>query len=316
MTRAALATLGALALVVRLPALVADRHLTFDDGVFGASAVAMRHGGEPFREVFSSQGPLFLPLVWVGDVLGFRVENAPRMVAVLAGLAVAALVYDIGRRLVGPGVGALAAIVATTSGSMLWTTGPLAADGPGIALALAAVDVALAYRKRPGLRLALAFGGLIAAAFAIKSLFAVPAAVVIAWVLLERRAWRHLGAGVAASAVVVVGLALPWGLADVWDQAVAYHLEAAGSRTPGANLEKVFSTLWDRDLLLLALAVSALWFAIHDRLVGRGADASEAGLAPPASRWDSPAGPIVAWLGLIVAVLILEHPLWLSLIHI
>ena len=55
-----------LTVALRIPAFVAERHLTFDDGVFGASAVAMRAGGQPFRDVFSSQGPLFLPLVWVG----------------------------------------------------------------------------------------------------------------------------------------------------------------------------------------------------------------------------------------------------------
>ena len=68
--RVDLAVLGALTVALRLPAFVAERHLTFDDGVYGASAVAMRAGGQPFRDVFSSQGPLFLPLVWVADLLG------------------------------------------------------------------------------------------------------------------------------------------------------------------------------------------------------------------------------------------------------
>ena len=49
-----------------------ERHLTFDDGVYGASAVAMRAGGQPFRDVFSSQGPLFLPAR-----LGRRPARAP-----------------------------------------------------------------------------------------------------------------------------------------------------------------------------------------------------------------------------------------------
>src|SRR6185436_17268776 len=72
-----LIVLAVVALVLRIPAYLAARHLTFDDGVFGASATAMRAGGVPFREVFSSQGPLFLPVVWLGDVVGLHTFNAP-----------------------------------------------------------------------------------------------------------------------------------------------------------------------------------------------------------------------------------------------
>src|SRR5690348_9277199 len=57
--------LGLLALVVRLPALFASRALTFDEGVYGSAVLAMRDGARPFREIFSSQGPLQLPLLWL-----------------------------------------------------------------------------------------------------------------------------------------------------------------------------------------------------------------------------------------------------------
>ena len=63
--RAVPAAVAAGAVALRFPALLAVRHLSFDDGVYGASAVALRTGALPFREVFSSQGPLFLPLVWL-----------------------------------------------------------------------------------------------------------------------------------------------------------------------------------------------------------------------------------------------------------
>ena len=36
-------------------------------------------GAVPFRDVFSSQGPLFLPLVWLADLLGGRTLDAPRL---------------------------------------------------------------------------------------------------------------------------------------------------------------------------------------------------------------------------------------------
>ena len=65
--------------MLRLPALFATRSLVFDDGVYASSALAMRNGLQPFRDVFSSQGPVFLPLVWLADLLGFRTLDAPRL---------------------------------------------------------------------------------------------------------------------------------------------------------------------------------------------------------------------------------------------
>lgn len=301
--------LAAVAVALRIPAFVAPNHLTFDDGVFGASAVAMRDGGVPFREVFSSQGPLFLPLVWLFDLIGFRTENAPRLLAVASGAAVTVLVYLIGRRLAGHGVGVLAAVATTVSGSLLWTTGPLAADGPGLALALGAVAVAFSYRDRPTVTRAIVFGLLAGASFAIKSLFAVPPALVVAWVLLERRAWRDLVVGVTASAVFIVAVSLPWGLADVWDQAVVYHLEAAGDRTPVDNAEKLVSTLWDRDLLVFALALAGAGLALGRRSRASGSDASPA-YPRAAHPWGDRATPLAAWALALAAVFLLEHPLW------
>ena len=65
-------------IVIRLPAFFAEKSLVFDDGVFASSARAMRNGELPFRDIFSSQGPVFLPLVWVADLVGFRTLDAPR----------------------------------------------------------------------------------------------------------------------------------------------------------------------------------------------------------------------------------------------
>ena len=61
------AVLAAIAVLLRIPAFVASRHLTYDDGFFGLSAIEMRDGVVPFRDLFSPQGPLHLPLL-PGDV--------------------------------------------------------------------------------------------------------------------------------------------------------------------------------------------------------------------------------------------------------
>ncbi|HEV7536461.1 MAG TPA: hypothetical protein VGP90_12550, partial [Acidimicrobiia bacterium] len=143
-------------MALRIPALLAVRHVSFDDGVYGASAMAMRTGALPFREVFSSQGPLFLPLVWLFDLLGLRTLDAPRLLAVASGLALVLATWSAARALrLSRGAAAAAALLVATRGSLLWVTGPLTSDGPGLALAAGAVTAALWYRRAPSLRLAL-----------------------------------------------------------------------------------------------------------------------------------------------------------------
>jgi 4-amino-4-deoxy-L-arabinose transferase-like glycosyltransferase len=287
------------AAALRIPAYVATRHLSFDDGVYGASAVAMRHGGLPFRDVFSSQGPLFLPLVWLFDLLGLRTLDAPRLLAVASGLALVLATWSAARAMqLSTGATALAAGLAGTSGSVLWVTGPLTSDAPALALAAWAVTAALWYRRSPSLRWAVAAGVLLGAALSIKSLL-LAAGLPVAWVLLPNR--RHLAAAVAAAGVLSLAAALPWGLGNVWDQAFKYHLEAAGSRTPVRNLRKAASTLGDRDLpLVLAAAVG---------LVGVWSSRARAAARPAEAR-STGAGLIVTWLAATIVVLALEHPLW------
>ena len=89
--------IATVAVALRIPAYLAVRHVSFDDGAYGASAVAMRAGGLPFREVFSSQGPLFLPLVWLFDLLGLRTLDAPRLLAVASGLALVLATWSAAR---------------------------------------------------------------------------------------------------------------------------------------------------------------------------------------------------------------------------
>lgn len=290
------AGIAAAAVAVRLPAYLALRHLSFDDGVYGASAVAMRAGGLPFRDVFSSQGPLFLPLVWLFDLLGLRTFDAPRLLAVASGLALVLATWSAARALrLSAGAVALAAGLVATSGSVLWVTGPLTSDAPGLALAAWAVTVALWYRRSPSLRWAVAAGVLLGAALSVKSLL-LAAGLPVAWALLPNR--RHLAAAVAAAGVLSLAVALPWGLGNVWDQAFEYHLEAAGSRTPFRNLRKVISTLGDRDLpLVLAAVVGLVGLRITRPRASRAAGATSAGL-------------VVAWLAATIVVLALEHPLW------
>ena len=110
---AALLALGAI--VLRLPALLASRHLTFDDGQYGTVVLGLRAGDLPFRDLFSSQGPLFYPLLWVADLVGLRTLDGPRLLNVFSGAGAAVATYAVGRR-VASRSGALLAGVARGHG--------------------------------------------------------------------------------------------------------------------------------------------------------------------------------------------------------
>lgn len=286
--------LAAVTVVLRLPAYLAGRHLTFDDGVFGASAVAMRHGGKPFAEVFSSQGPLFLPLVWVFDAVGGRTASSPRLLAVVAGAAFVLVTYAIGRIVADRPGALLAGGLAATSVGLLGVTSPLAADGPALAFGAVGIALALRWRDDPSVGHAVAIGLAVGAALSVKSLVA-PMVVPVALVLLG---WRRLGlvAAAAGTSVALHGLiGAPWGWADVWDQSYAYHLDVAGDRTPIANLAKTVGTLADRELPLLVAAALTVLCRLR-RLRG--------------GRPDKEDVLLLAWLGATLAVLLLEHPMW------
>ena len=184
--------LALLALVIRLPMFFSPRHVLFDDGVYGATVLAMRHGARPFHEVFSPQGPLHLPILYAGDLLGFRTLNAPRVAPVLAGIAVTLAVWAAGRRLGASRWGAgLAGGLAATTGTMLWTTGPITGDGIAVAFAAIAAWLALTYRDRPRWCARSRTGLAMGAALTVKVLV-VPVALPVAWWLWSARRVRDL----------------------------------------------------------------------------------------------------------------------------
>ena len=297
--------LAVAAVLLRLPMLLADRALVFDDGVFGSSALAMRSGELPFRDVFSSQGPLFLPLVFVADLLGLRSADAPRLLTVASGVVLTIAAYACGRRLTARGGALLAAGLVTTSGSVLWVTGPVNADGPALALSVVAVAVALRYRDDPRLVDAMLVGLAGGAALSIK-LLAVPAVVVAGIVvLLTGRRVLHVLAAAAVAIAVYAASALPWGVDRVWEQSYEYHRDAVRQGSLGDAFVKVLRTLWERDLaVVVALALAGVvWSLVRTAVVTRAARRTPHPLAPEA------AGAAV-WAVLVLALLLWEPALW------
>lgn len=284
---------------LRLPAFWSPRPLTVDDGVFGASAVAMRHGAMPFRDVFSSQGPLFLILVRLGDLVGFESRPAPRMVALVSALAVVSAGWWIARRAVPASRARLAAntagLLLALSGSVLWTTGPIAADGPAVALATWAVAGALAYHRSAKRSSAVVVGVLAGCAFAIKSALVLPAVAVALVMVARTRRVVDLAIALGAAAAINVVLLVTFGPTRVWQQWFVYHLQTRGTWAPWHNVDKIARVLVTREWPLLVVGVvTVVWWAIPRNEYRR----------TPAD------GALLAWAALSAVLLILQPILW------
>ncbi len=306
--------LGLAALLVRIPAFFAPTNLGYDDGGYGLAAIAMREGYEPFRDIFSSQGPLFLALVHVADLIGLRTLDAPRLLAVAAGIVTTIAVYAAGTELFDRGRALLAGALTATSGVLLWTTGPITGDGPAAAFATSAVAVGLAYRRNPTRGKAVAVGLLIGAAVAVKSLLVGPA-ILVAWLLVVQR--RRVADAVLVpglAAVLLVAASVPWGIGNVVHDNIRYHLDKTGQRTPGANAVKLVTTFFRRDTPMLAIgAVGIVASGIarfRRRPTSPDRPAAAADDSGPLHRLLGGTRVVWWWAGLVVVVLLLQDPMF------
>jgi hypothetical protein len=162
-----LVAIGALNALLRLPLVLATTPLSYDDGVYGASVVAMRDGARQYRDVFSGQGPLYLPLLRLGDLLGFQARWAPRVSGLLAAVLLGVVASWIVHRVAGRAAALATGVLLATSGQLVATFGSIEADALVVAAGTVAVALALAGRGP------LAVGVAAGVALSIKHLMAV-----------------------------------------------------------------------------------------------------------------------------------------------
>ncbi len=253
------AVIAVVAVVVRLPTFLSSRPLSFDDGVYGASVVDMRRGLLPYRDLFSSQGPLHLPLLYAGDVLGLHTIDAPPC-SRRCSPGSSPRSRSGPRRVASahrPGRPRSPVCSSRTTGTMLWATGQITGDGPAAALTAVAVWAALVYRDEPRWWRAVLVGILFGSALATKPIAIAAVVPLSVWLLAPRRR-----AHVVAAALAVVGVwlaaALPWGLHRVWQQSVEYHTGTGPSYPPWVQFGKLATTLATRDAPLVAAVVLGL----------------------------------------------------------
>jgi 4-amino-4-deoxy-L-arabinose transferase-like glycosyltransferase len=298
------------AIVLRLPAFFASKHLTFDDGQYGAVVLGLRAGEVPFRDLFSSQGPLYYPLLAVADVVGLRTMDGPRVLTVVAGAVAAVATYSIGRRVTTRGGALLAGGLVATAGSILYVTAPLSGDGPALALAISAIALAFAYRERPSLPLAVGIGLAMGGALGVKLLVA-PAAIPVGLLLLavaraDRRRWRDAAVAVGTAVALLAAAVVAWGPDRVWDQSVAYHQDSERLRSYGGNLRTLVVTLVERDPFVVLAALASLGALVWASSRGRSLSA----WAPPEVPLRLAGGLVGAWLGAQALFLVIEPTMW------
>jgi 4-amino-4-deoxy-L-arabinose transferase-like glycosyltransferase len=287
------ALLGA-ALLLRLP-LIAGGQIDFDEGTYLESLRALAAGHPLFSSVYSSQPPGFLLLLLPGYLaLGSSVVAA-RLTVVALAIAGAGATFWIGSRLASRRAGLVAAAVLLADPLFFRQSVALQADGPSVALALAAL--ALAVEARLGGRRAtlLAGGaGVVLALAVLTKLLALAAAPAVLLALItpsappgRRRRSLLLAATATGGALACAAVLLPFAAAwpQLWHQVVGYHLGARSLALGGLD-----GPTLERELPLAGLAVAGLVLGI--------------GRAPEL------VAVAVTWAVAGVIILALQHPLW------
>ena len=279
----------ALAILLRIPSLISPANITFDEGVYAASVRAMRSGAKPFIDIFSSQGPLFLPVLRVADAAGFGWNPAPRLAMLAAALALTVAVYLLARGYAAPTLAAGCAGLVAVSGTVLYATAPMQSDG--IALAFGVLGILAAVRAPAAWAPWLA-GGLLGAGITVKSLHVIPCIIVVAAVLLTQRRWLGTAAAAAAGVVVVLAVSAPWGFDRVWDQYVVFHLNVPATDGAAGRVAFVARSLVRHDGALLLAATAAVVATLARR-------------EPPSPpQQESPRWLPMVWLATTVVVLV------------
>src|SRR5439155_10144909 len=204
----------------------------FDEGVYLASLDALRHGQALGTHVDIPQPPGFYVLLQaLGAIFGNSVEGV-RIGFLLLALVGLVLAYFAGRAVAGEAGGIGAAALLAVTHPYPTQAAQVEADTISTVLALAAIVVLTAARRRTWP--SFASGALAGAALSVK-LLAAPVVAPLAVLVLARRAPRQALALVAGATVVVGALLLryAYALGDLWQSVVVEHGRAQSIGGPG-----------------------------------------------------------------------------------
>jgi len=228
---------------------------SYDSGVYLESARMMARGFAPYRQIFSSQPPLWLPLIYFSFRLFGESFLAGQLVTATGGLIAIVAVMSVANRLGGKAASIIAGALMVLSPLELAWSRTIDADVPSAALAAVGIALAAHYARSGFPRWLAAASAAITCSILIKlfSLFAIPSLllfVIARWRrvhdLSQRQRLRFIARDFCIIFSIFALITLPslalFGFDQVWHQAVAFHL-AARSDLPPLSLYGRWQTL-------------------------------------------------------------------------
>jgi 4-amino-4-deoxy-L-arabinose transferase-like glycosyltransferase len=285
---------------------LSNYNASYDSGVYLESARMMGRGYSLYQQIFDSQPPLWLPLIYLSFRLFGESVLAGQLVTATAGLVTIVAVMLMTIRLGGKGGSLLAGVLVTLSPLELQWSRSISADVPSAALAAISMACAAGYARNGRHRWLVGAAAAASCSILVKlsGVCAVPALLlfVIArwknpqapgqWPRLSFAAQDTLLISAIFAALTLLSLAL-FRSDQVWNQAVAFHWSA---RSPyallplGQRWRTLVQFLATRERLLVIAAPLAALCLLN------GLD----GLAVLA--W-----PVVTFIGLLANRPLFEH---------
>ncbi|MCC7366914.1 MAG: glycosyltransferase family 39 protein [Chloroflexi bacterium] len=243
-----------------------------DEGIRGMQLLLMSAGYRPMQEIYSSQGPLLLDMLFPFYRLFGETLGAARLAVGVYSLLGIVGVYAAARAAGGPVGGVVAALLLTLSPNYLRYSRQALAEVPALAPAILAVAAAFAYQRTGRWPWLVISGLLLGTALLIKPIV-LPAVVAVALAALfgPRLSIKMLLLVGLVSLAVVAAIVFSTGFSTVMDQMVEYRLrsrEASGWNL-AENLKVLRTTLVARDqwgLFALGGAGALLTLLIRPRM--------------------------------------------------
>ncbi|MFN0074227.1 MAG: glycosyltransferase family 39 protein, partial [Chloroflexota bacterium] len=197
---------------------------SFDEGIRSEQMLLMAAGFRPFREIFASQGPLLLDLLFP-----FYLLFGQSLEAIRLGVVVMSVVALLGagwtaRLVAGPMAGIATLALLSVSPAFLESSRLALAETPSLAPSIWAIAAALRFQQSGLMRWAAAAGVLLAVGVLVKPMVVPVIATVGLLVLLRMPASsRGIGFIIVAAGGVSCLVVLALGPSGVYDDLAAYR---------------------------------------------------------------------------------------------
>jgi hypothetical protein len=223
-----------------------------DEGIRGIQLLLMSAGYRPMQEIYSSQGPLLLDMLYPFYRLFGETLGAARLAVGVYSLLGILGAYGAARAVGGPVGGTVAALLLLLSPNYLRNSRQALAEVPALAPALLAVAAAFEY-QRSGRRIWLVVSGLLlGAALLVKPIIAAAVVpVALAALLGPRISIRPVFLVGLISLAVVAGIVMMTGFSTVVDQMIDYRIKSrqVSGWSWSENWKVIRGTLVARDQL-------------------------------------------------------------------